>query len=80
MEEKKAADAGGFSGDKNPEPPPISDHGVDFFYEKVCKLNETSGLSVVWVFLSLFSLSLSSLFLSLTLHALGTMYRDTEIM
>ncbi|KAL8545421.1 hypothetical protein ACS0TY_005545 [Phlomoides rotata] len=51
--EKKGGDAGGFSGDKNPEPAAISDPDkadVDFFYEKVCKLNESSGLSLVFNF------------------------------
>ncbi|KAI3445429.1 hypothetical protein Pfo_002094 [Paulownia fortunei] len=51
--EKKAGNAGGFSGEKNPESVVIPDDdksAVDRFYEKLGKLNESSGLSLVFNF------------------------------
>lgn len=50
--EKKAGDPNGFSGEKSPQSLVIPDRGeatIDHFYEKLGKLNESSGLSLVWV-------------------------------
>ncbi|KAL7157648.1 hypothetical protein ABFS83_02G091400 [Erythranthe nasuta] len=50
MERKPGDPAGGFSGKKTPESVSIRDPGkaaVDHFYEKLAKLNESSGLSSV---------------------------------
>ncbi|KAL0335414.1 UNVERIFIED_CONTAM: hypothetical protein Sradi_4753300 [Sesamum radiatum] len=51
--EKKSDNAGGFSGEKYPESAVIVDQekaAVDCFYEKLGKLNESSGLSSVFNF------------------------------
>ncbi|KAL0422105.1 UNVERIFIED_CONTAM: Pentatricopeptide repeat-containing protein, chloroplastic [Sesamum latifolium] len=51
--EKKCDNAGGFPGEKYPESPAIADQekaAVDCFYEKLGKLNESSGLSSVFNF------------------------------
>ncbi|KAL7157646.1 hypothetical protein ABFS83_02G091400 [Erythranthe nasuta] len=51
MERKPGDPAGGFSGKKTPESVSIRDPGkaaVDHFYEKLAKLNESSGLSSVF--------------------------------
>lgn len=48
--EKKAGDPNGFSGEKSPQSLVIPDRGeatIDHFYEKLGKLNESSGLSLV---------------------------------
>ncbi|KAK6159795.1 hypothetical protein DH2020_003176 [Rehmannia glutinosa] len=52
--EKNAGNDGGFCGEKNPQSMKISDHyekaTEDHFYEKLAKLNESSGFSLVFNF------------------------------
>lgn len=60
--EKQHGGADSFSGEKRPEQPVISDDdkaAVDLFYEKMGKLNESSGLSLVWVFSIFFNSNIS---------------------
>lgn len=51
--EQQHGGADSFSGEKRPEQAVVPDDdkaAVDLFYEKMGKLNESSGLSLVWVF------------------------------